>query len=196
MKGQQQALSAILITGVLMGVVGSVYFWGLPLIQKNKDISVLENSEGFMLNLNNKIKNIANHGGRETMEVTVPGIIEFDGDNITLEIETTGSIYAENAPISLSKNGCSRTDGTWGVHNPEVLCLLTQCLGEGSDCGTYQTVYTLRYIQLNTEGLESYKIDLVGNRLFAGENDVIQIENKGTSLIGNLKNTEIEISII
>ena len=180
-------------------MVGSVYFWGLPLIQKNKDISLLENSEGFMLNLNNKIKDIANHGGRDNIEIIIPGMVKFDG-NIILDVETVGSIYAEGAWIPLSRNGCALTDGTWGINNPEVLCLLTQCISGGAKCEKYQTEYKLSYIKLDTEGINSYKIELTGNKAYGGEHNYIQIENKGTTEKNvdgkNLISTEIEISII
>src|SRR3989338_6960866 len=87
MKGQQEALSAILISGILIGVVGSVYFWGVPLIQKNKDISILESSEAFVRGLDVKIKSVANNGGRDQMSIPVPGIVTFDGKMITMSIE-------------------------------------------------------------------------------------------------------------
>ena len=66
MKGQQQVLTILLITLVLVAIVGSVYFWGLPLIQKNRDITVLKKAEDFMMNLNNKIKYVANTQSRKS----------------------------------------------------------------------------------------------------------------------------------
>jgi hypothetical protein len=200
MKGQQQAVSAILITGILIAVVGSVYFWGIPLIQKNKDISLLESSEVFILNVNNKIKDIANHGGKDMIAITTPGILKFDGENITLEIDTTGSIYDVNAMIPLSKNSCTLPNGVWGVDNPEVICIITQCTGSGK-CENYHTIYKLNYIRLDVEpGIKSYQLELTGNKDYGGEHNYIQIENKGTTEETaegrNLISTKIAISII
>lgn len=184
----------------MIGVVSSVYFWGMPLIQKNKDVSLLENTEAFMLNLNSKIKDITNHGGRDTIELTLPGIVRFNGENITLSIDTTGSIYAEGTFISLSRNGCSMTEGVWGINNPETLCLKTVCTGGGANCQKYHTEYKLSYIRLDTEGINSYKIRLSGDVNMGGEHSFIQIENKGTTeeIVGGRKliSTEIEISIL
>lgn len=200
MKGQQQALSAILITTVLIGVVGSVYFWGLPLIQKSKDVSVLENSEILMLNLNNKIKQVANSGGSDRVTVNVPGILSFDGENLTLVVDTSGSIYATGALIPLSKNSCTVTEGLWGVNSPEALCITSQCLGSSARCEKYRTEYKLSYIKLYTNELDSYKIVFVGDAFYGGENDYIQVENVGTSEKNdngrNLISTEIKISIV
>ena len=43
MKGQQ-AISVILLTGILIVTVSSIYFWGIPLIEKNKDIALHKNT--------------------------------------------------------------------------------------------------------------------------------------------------------
>ncbi|MCX6819223.1 MAG: hypothetical protein NT129_04475 [Candidatus Aenigmarchaeota archaeon] len=202
MKGQQQALSAILITAVLIGVVGSVYFWGLPLIQKSKDISVLGGCESFMMNLNNKIKDTANHGGSDSIEITVPGTLKFDGANLTLYVDTAGIIYDVNALIPLSRNDCSSPEGTWGIDNPEVLCIWTECLGSGK-CEKYHTEYKLHYLTLNVaveSSMKAYKIELIGNQDYGGEHRYVKMENKGTTeemVDGRtLISTKIGISII
>ena len=103
MKGQQEALSAVLISGILIGVVGSVYFWGIPLIQKNKDVSLLENSEAFMQTLDSKIKAVANNGGRDQIVISVPGLVRFDGEIVEFSIETEGTIYATDEEILLGR---------------------------------------------------------------------------------------------
>jgi len=194
MRGQQEALTAILISGILIGVVGSVYFWGLPLIQKNKDISVLENSEVFIKNLNEKIKYVANNGGRDQMRITIPGIIRLTSDkNIEIVVDTDGSIYSINAEIPLGRNSwCHATeDGVWGVNDMEMICVKSMEVGEGS----YKTTYTLSYVVL-ASGARKYTIELTGNPSSGGEEHFINIENKGTATDGNLIKTIIEISIV
>ena len=64
MKGQQ-AISVILLTGILVVTVSTIYFWGIPLIEKNKDIALQENAENFMRNLAERVKYVANNPGRE-----------------------------------------------------------------------------------------------------------------------------------
>jgi hypothetical protein len=193
MKGQQEALTAILITGVLIGVVGTVYFWGVPLIEKNKDVSILENSEFFMKNLNERIKYIANNGGKDQIKVTVPGIIRFSSDKtIELAADTKGTIYNVNAEIPLGKNTeCYPTDGIWGLDDMEIICVKSVKIGETS----YNTTYYLSYRNL-TSGSKKYVIDLTGNPGFAGEEHFIGVENKGTSVDANLIRTIIEINIV
>lgn len=193
MKGQQQVLSTILLTGILVGVVGSVYLWGMPLIQKNKDVSTLENSESFMRSLDEKIKYIANNGGKDQIRVTVPGTISFDGNMIKLSVETNGVVYASGGDIPLSRNECSRAFGQWGINDPDVLCVNSQKFGDNN----YKSTYSLYFVQLDTTaGGKSYKIDLYGTSSAAGENHDLTIENTGSRESGNLIYTQVKISII
>ena len=140
MKGQE-TISIVLITGILLGLVGSVYLWGVPLIEKNTDVSRLESAEEFMNNLNEKIKNVATHGGREQVRIPL-GRVYFDS-NIDLSVETKNTIYDSGAWISIGKNECTKDVGVWGVDDQDVLCVLSEEIGE-----EYDTGYRLRYINL------------------------------------------------
>ncbi len=189
MKGQQEAVSVILITGILIGVVGSVYFWGLPLIQKNKDISVLKDSERFMFDLNEKIKSVANSGGREQIRIDVPGILVFDplDGSLRFRVDTKGTIYDTGAPIPLSRNDCSKTLGEWGADEPGTLCVESK-----GETEKFFNTYSLKYIELrHPTRQDSYKIVLSGEEASGGENHDIVMENIGSS--GGI--TTVKISI-
>ena|SRR3989344_1599192 len=175
MKGQTQAISLVLISGILIGVVSSVYFWGVPLIQKNRDISILENSEQLMRALNEKIKNVANNGGRDKITITGPGIMRFDPVDglFSYTIETDGTIYAANAEVPLGRNSCGSQSGEWGKKESDVLCV--KSIGESQ----YTTSYSLRYMRLDA-GARSFLIKLEGERAVSGESHDIVIEGKGT----------------
>lgn len=192
MKGQQEALTAILISGILISVVGSVYFWGLPMIQKNMDVSTLENSESFVKTVNDKIKYIANNGGRDQVRITVPGTVTFDGGKIELSVETKGTIYATSALIPFGKNDCTAQEGSWGINDPETLCVTSVKLSDQK----YLTKYDVNYIELKTSGIKSYQIELTGPTSSGGTDHVINIENKGTEEDINLIKTKIAINII
>lgn len=193
MKGQQEILTSVVITGVLVGIVGTVLFWGLPLIQKSRDASVLENAEGFMKTLSGKIKFVANNGGKEQLFITVPGNIRFLPDgSIQLLMNTQGTIYSTDAEIPLGRNECSRAEGVWSVHDPEVLCLTSRGIGTNK----YLTTYRLGHILLRTEGVASYKISMTGQEAGGGEGRTIAIENLGTIEDGNLISTLVSISIV
>lgn len=204
MKGQQEALSAVLISGILIGVVGSVYFWGVPLIQKNKDISLLESSETFMRELDSKIRSIANNGGRDQIIISVPGIVRFDGQTIKLTIETEGTIYATDAEIPLGRNSISTLsfDGTqyygkWGIDDPALLNVKSIKISENS----YKNEYTLEYVELrNANSLRDFVIDLTGSAATGGRDKTIIVESQGdatTATSGRtLISSNVKISIV
>lgn len=176
MKGVAEALTAVVMTGVLIGVVSSVYFWGLPLIQKNKDISTLQSSERFMNSLASTIKEVANVPGRQKLTISVPGLVNFDGAKFQLTVNTDGTIYSTEGAIPLGRNECSPNTGTWGVQDYATLCVTSSKAGD-----KFESIYTLKFIQLDTEGIDSFKIAFSGRRNVGGENRIITIENAGTA---------------
>lgn len=192
-KGQQDVISTILISGVLIGVVSSVYFWGIPLIQKNQDISTLKTAEDFMYSLNEKIKFVANNGGKDQIFVNVPGLLEFDSEIIELSVNTQGTIYATDVEIPLKKNECTRIEGTWGVHESSVVCVKSRKLAKDQ----YKTIYTLNFIKLNVVDsgyiTGSYKIRLIGDGV-AGDEHIINIENAGVEK-GDVTETKILLTV-
>jgi len=200
MKGQMEVVSVILISGILIGVVGSVYFWGAPLIQKNKDIAELENTENFIKALNNKIRFTANNGGRDSLRITPSGIVRFDSASGTIEITVTteGTRYATDADIPLGTNtACAATEGIFGVNDPETICVKSMKIGDRK----FRTTYTLNYIKLvNTEVLRDFQIMLTGSTKSGGQDSTIVFENKGSreSIVSGRKliTTLIEINII
>ncbi len=203
MKGQSEVISVILMTGILIGVVGSVYFWGLPLIQKNKDIAIMENSEDFMRNLNTKIKFVANNGGRDQIKMLLPGIIKFDVDSgsVDLVIDTKGTIYATDSEIPLGRNPeCGADTLNFALGDPETLCVKSTKLSKDN----YRTTYTLKYVNLtNEELLRIFKIELTKNPVGSsagGEDSNVIFEHLVTNetVIGNrtLIKSWVQISIV
>lgn len=197
MKGQQQVITIIMLSGILIGVVSSVYFWGIPLIQKNRDVSVQESSETFMKNLNEKIKDVANIGGKEEIRIPIDGTIVFNATDQSLifEIKTDGSIYAANAIFPLEGKDCVLAEGEWGQDEPESLCVYSRTLDS-----KYIIQYILKYRTLSVEevGLEkkSYKIELSGESQRGGKDHRIILERGGILEEGNLIKTVILISIV
>ena len=190
MKGQQQVLSTIIISGILIGVVGSVYLWGMPLVKKNEDISLQQNAELFMRGLNEKIKYIANQGGRENIRINIPGTFKFDGNSLSLSVTTKGSIYAIGSPLSLGKNSYGTTEGVWGVDEPELLYVLSKRVGN-----QIITTFTLKYIRLKS-GTKSYFIKLDGKPKTVGQDHNLVIENIGIEKSNGDINTTISVNIL
>ncbi len=192
MNGQTQVISAVLITGVLITVIGTVYLWGLPLIQKNEAVSVLYKSEDFMRSLNTKIKSIVNNGGKDNLRISVPGVMVFDQTKgLILVVNSQGTIYATGGQHSLGRNGCAKTTGIFGQDEPEVLCVNSTEF----DKTRYQNIYTLKYIPLvaDVSGGGQFLINLTGKITTAGENHFIVIENMGVDETSGTRMAIIDI---
>lgn len=105
MKAQAQIMSAVLLTGIIIGLIGVAYIWGGPMIQKQKDVVKLKNMETFMKNLNKQIKDVAKHGGTDKITATLPGYFEVKdngiNDIIIMKFETVGSVIEPGREIVL-----------------------------------------------------------------------------------------------
>ncbi|MBI2076024.1 MAG: hypothetical protein HYT72_02115 [Candidatus Aenigmarchaeota archaeon] len=183
-KGALEILNVVLLTGLMLGVVTAVFIWGEPLIRKNEGVSVLHNSEIFISDLAGGIKNLVNHPGRMTVDVPpspspqIKTLMMFDAASKRLLLEvsgTSGTIYSPGGFILLGRNACTADEGISNQDEPQTLCARSEKVGEN-----YITTYSLKFIQLNTEGVQSYRIDLTGNSNTVGEGHVIILENKGT----------------
>ncbi len=174
MKGQQEVLTPILLTGIMIAVISSVYFWGMPLIEKNKDAIYLRRSETFMNNLADKIKYVAANGGREEIIFNLPGSVRFlpDENYIELTLKTDGTIYSTGGDIYFTLT--STTPGILGKDEPFILKAHTSRLNKN-----YLTSYSLQSIPL-CSGTRCYEIDFEGKPFEIGSgNHKIVIENVG-----------------
>ena len=192
-KAQTEVLTTLLIFVVTLSVVTSVYMFGIPLIEKNKDMATLERAEDFIKSLNIKIKGVAN-GGSDQIEFNLPGLFVFNetNENIQVVLKTTGTKYAEGGWISLSMG--NKTTGRWGIDEPEIIEVRSIKLANKK----YISTFRLKYRQLDAQQ-KSYKISLAsapGGSLVTGEGHNIILTYAGTSENEGLINTIVKINII
>lgn len=191
MKSQQEILTFILITAILILVVLAAYLWGFPLIQKNRDITTLQRAENFMKNLNNRIKQVANTEGRDILKIDV-GTLTFDSGILSLEIETGTTIYEPGRRIYFIRNTDCHIYDLCKLGEDEAEILYAE--SRGID-GKYLTKYTLTYRKLNTPAT-SYKIALDGNTQISGSDSNIIMSYKGKVKNDNTITTMVEIRIV
>lgn len=185
MKGQQEILTPLLFTGILIAVVGSVYFWGVPLIQKNQDITVLHKAEDFMKSLNEKIIKVANTEGSDKITIAA-GTLYFDPTpdpslntgtgKLVLKLTTKGTIYSTGQWIPFVRDTTCQPDSCiMGVHEPQLL------FAQSTDIdGAYATDYTLSYRKLKSpQSTATSRINITGIKAAAGENHDVIIEFRG-----------------
>ncbi|MFB6088832.1 MAG: hypothetical protein ABEK36_03585 [Candidatus Aenigmatarchaeota archaeon] len=165
MKGQTQIMSAVLLTGIMIGLISVAYIWGGPMIQKQKDVVKLDDMESFMRNLDKEIRNVAKNGGTTNLNVNLPGSLKIIEDSplgngtvdrIVLKFETKGSVIQPGTEIVLFGNDNS-TVSTMGSE-PSVLTEKSTKMGD-----KYHITLELYFRELvGTE--DSYIIDLVPSR--------------------------------
>ncbi len=199
MKGVEQVISSVLLTAVLIAVVTSVTAVALPLLDKIRDASTIENSRAFMLNLESAIKDVANHGGRVRMPITIDADMLFDqaAQSVGLEFLSSGTIFDSETPIPLGRNDCGATKGVWQDNSPMTLCVLSTCVDTGTECRKYSIAYTLEPLELKIGGtLESRKIVLQSTSSQVGsKGSTIILEKTGDDTLGNEKKTLVSIVI-
>ena len=126
LKGVTPIISSILLVGVLAAVTGVAWQWGVPIIQKNLDVSTLTKAENFISNLDDKINNVAESGSTEEIIFDLPGDVRIDpeSDRIEISLITSGSIYAPGGFVCFSRN-CNLEGGTFGDDSYSVVGVQT-----------------------------------------------------------------------
>ena len=105
MKGQTQAVTAILVTSVIVGSVATAYVWGVPLLEKRQSQSDLNNVEDKILTTYDTIVSVSNGGSGTTQEVNLePPNSESETFRIRVDekqdfIEITSGSSGTNYPM-------------------------------------------------------------------------------------------------
>lgn len=79
MKGQTQAVTAVMITGVVMGGIGTAYLWGVPMLEKREVEQEVTDVEEDVRSLEDEIESVSEGGSGASSSVNL------DADSITLD---------------------------------------------------------------------------------------------------------------
>ncbi len=174
LRGQTEAVSIVLLSGIVISLVGAAYFWGMPLIDKRAASTDFTSANNLMTDINKKILSLANAGGGTTeielsKAVTLVPAGAADTNNNSL-IMTYGVnqpiIYpgAEGGTIYLGATDfgdASEGIGVFGQSSPGIITVKQNKTTEGS----YILYSRLRYRQLRTSGAQTklYMIKLCGD---------------------------------
>jgi len=98
MKGQTQAVTAVLTTGVIVGAVASAYVWGIPLIEKRQGQAELNSLESSVKGLESAVDSVSNsgQGSRESVELDLENgqvNVNSSGNYIEITAYADGSSY-------------------------------------------------------------------------------------------------------
>ena len=196
-KGASPIISSILTIGILAIITGIAYQWGMPMIQKNIDITTLNKAENFLRNLDDSVSDIAKTGGTEELIFNLPGEININPENNTIKfsLRTSGSIYMQGGIICFNRN-CNLTEGTWGKDSYSVINAQVYQFEEYATITTYSIIYR-NLTRGKGFNKKIYLLDIVtpGNATIVGsENSRISIEKIGEER-GDVTKTIIKLDI-
>ena len=113
-KAQIQAVSYVLVLGVILATVSATYFWGLPLLQKGEATSKLESAKASAMEIQKTLNEVIKTGGQKSITITSYGmiIIKPDENAIDYIIRSKKSPYATNIWIPLGSEVPHGVKGT------------------------------------------------------------------------------------
>lgn len=169
-KGQSQVVTAVLLGGILVVGISSAYTWGVPLLQKNQDVSNLQDTVSSLQDLEEEIVAVSQRGGSSEVSINVrDGFFEVlpENDTIVYTGTTNAAYVATGQWVPLNENDMNGVPeagfgGGYGIQNqdrPGVL--IARARQEGDE---YQTTFKIVFRELqDLESNQGYKIDLVGD---------------------------------
>jgi len=211
MKGQTQAVTAVMITGIMIGTIAAVYVWGTPLLEKRESQAELDQMENSVLGLKNSIQSISNSGegaGAER-EITVNnGEVSINETGNFIEVTTSAeaSAYPEGSWTLLESSnlqGLSFASGDYGVKGREPPGVVA---AQGDTTGSGTVTYRIEFRRILDDGSGSPVIELVdlesagANR--ATGDTTVSLRNQGPQVdedayrLGTGENIDIERNVI
>lgn len=192
MKGQTPAITAVLITTVIVGSVATAYVWGTPILEKRESQTELQQVENQVLNLQSTIVEVSRSGEGTTERVKLEGedleiMADAEKDVIEIETESQTSQYPLDT-WSLIKGksiqNLSFGTGKYGVKGSELPGIVA--VRPAGNPGSTIIRYRIEFRNLLTDtptGERLQKIDLTTQGKSRAVNGAtLLITNQGTEL--------------
>jgi hypothetical protein len=162
MKGQSSLISVVIIAGIVVSLVGASYMWAVPLIEKRSTIADYIMIENFMINLNDKIVEIANTGSGEAT-LSIPsgkvhafgyGIIGKENNTLRLDFFVDRPLIGSDASVPIDTSSLDYI-GEYGMTEPRIMTL------SAPEAGDLTHLYIdMRYRELRSAKPQGYVISL------------------------------------
>ncbi|MFH1105755.1 MAG: hypothetical protein V1731_00920, partial [Candidatus Aenigmatarchaeota archaeon] len=123
LKGQSEVISAVLLGGVIVSLVGAAMMWGSPLVEKRTSAIEAQKNVAFLTDLYEKVKSISETCTGtcvESIDISIKGVfraynyedfyylplrpdlVELNNNSITFLTPISRGIYADNRWVSLN----------------------------------------------------------------------------------------------
>ncbi len=198
-SAQTQAVTLVLISGIIIALVGFAYAWGKPMIEKRTVVTQFTSVVRFMEDLDSKIVDMAgtcSFAGacEEIFELPVSGLVILNESENTITYE-----FQVNQPLITRGEVLFNTldNGTVARYGetPGVISLK----GESLSAGLYTLKFLLRYRELDSyEPIKGYKIEMIKSGAESGNTKIIisydgsetrsgQAYNNGDLIVSKIK---------
>lgn len=172
--GQSEVISAVLLGGIIVSLVGAAMMWGSPLIEKRTSAVEAQKNVAFLTNLYEKIKSLSETCTGtcvETIDITVrgvfraynyedfyyrpsrPDLVEVNNNSVTFLMPISRGIYADNTWISLNSPSMYKVVN----YGDEPGVLMVNAHKEGD---VYVALYKIWFREVDT-AKKGYKTELV-----------------------------------
>src|SRR3972149_2177817 len=178
-KGQSDIISAVIIVVIAIGLVGTAYTWGLPLIQKRQDSSLVDRTFSYFNEDNanslvKKIESVARNGGDDTFSIDVNGLwilfpcadggingcvsgFNFENNSLQFSLYSRVSNVGINQGwVTLSSADECPAGGAVIGNDPYVVCARADSFGGG-----YNVTYRVQFRELQESSQRGFKIELI-----------------------------------
>lgn len=196
MKGQTQAVTATLVTTVIIGSVATAYVWGVPLLDKRQSQTDLQNVEQDAINTYETVVSVSNGGSGTAEEVSLSPPSSDGSDNYRITVDEANdyieiSTSASNPPYPLdtwtlirgrSLQNLTFGDGDYGIAGrdlPGVVGVRPVGASQGSIV-SYRVEFRNMETQTSTgDRLNKIDLQVQGQSRATGETTLV-FSNQGT----------------
>jgi len=191
-KGQVQAVTVVLLTGLTIGVASVVYVWGQPILDKRDSEVQLDSVEQKILDLRQEIIRVSEGGEGAASEISM----DFEEDDYEVRMIQVNESN-DYIDIIVDADESPYPDGRWTMLKGDTMQNLSITSGDyaikGEDLGSvlmvrpqssiirYRIEFRNLYSQTSGTSLEKVDLQNVGGGISSGETD-IYVRNSGSQL--------------
>ncbi len=194
-KAQSQVISIVLITGIIISLAGTAYMWGIPIIEKRSAIADYSAALDFVLDLDEKIVELANSGSgsysmpieKGTVRVVPYNADSPDNNSVIYTVPVSQPIAEESSEVILRTASVDEV-GIYGEAEPRIITMNVTKTGD-----SYLMKFKIHYRELDTR-TKGFRIALDTASANGQGSAIISYSRTETIPSGAANNGDLELS--
>ena len=205
-SGQTSMISIVIIAGIVISMVGAAYVWAMPMIEKRITITDYNLVKAFILELDDRIVDIANTGSGEARIPIPKGIVNLKGfdfpgavnNTITIDFEVSQPIMV-NGSVPIKTTSLDEV-ADYGKTEPRIIMLSRTPEGKNTHLNM-----TMKYRELRSPTPKGYIIalcfgsctgEMSGGKEVIVSYDRTEVEQRSIFDGGELTITYINVEVV